>query len=165
MPREKQLRNANAVPTSKPNTESFPLICGIDTEAGVSNTGGTLDGYKVILEVFCIDASERIPRIQSALETGDYALYTTAVHTLKGAARAIGAIEFGDFAAPLEEAGRKRDKEQITGQTGELLERLTMLQNTITQVFTADIRKKEEGRAASFILELGILRDARIPKG
>ncbi|MFP3041569.1 response regulator [Treponema primitia] len=156
--REKQIRNT--VLESKPEIEDFPLISGIDTRVGVANTGGTVDGYKMILEIFCIDAAERIPQIKSAIEAGDYPLYTTAVHALKGASRSIGAMEFGDLAAHLEEAGRKEDKKQITAQTGELLERLTMLRDAITLALEADSLKKEAGGADSFLPELSILRDA-----
>jgi CheY-like chemotaxis protein len=160
IPRDKQIRNTIDAQEPATETEEFPPISGIDTRLGIANTGGTAEGYRMILEIFCIDIAERLPQIKSALETEDYPLYTTAVHALKGASRSIGAMEFGDFAAQMEEAGRKNDKKKIKGQTGELLERLTMLRDAIALALKADTRKSQPGEADSFALELDVLRGA-----
>ncbi|GHU07803.1 hypothetical protein FACS1894151_02700 [Spirochaetia bacterium] len=129
---EKQIRNTAAAPAILKEAAGDFRINGVDIEAGIENTGGDPDEYKEILGIFCIDAAELISKTKAALESGDIRLYTMEVHAMKGASRTIGAIEFGDFAARMEQAGKKEDIEQIKEHTGSLLEQLAMLKDAIT---------------------------------
>jgi signal transduction histidine kinase/HPt (histidine-containing phosphotransfer) domain-containing protein/FixJ family two-component response regulator len=122
VPREKQAKRPRS-PKNRPEGSSarFLSIPGVDTKKGQYNTGGTIKGYREILSIFCAEMKDNIPRIQEALETRDYQLYTTMVHGLKGAARSIGAMGMGDAAAELEDAGRKHNLSLMEDKTGPLI--------------------------------------------
>jgi signal transduction histidine kinase/DNA-binding response OmpR family regulator len=144
VPREKQERRT--LPARKRRTESFGglSIRGVDTRRGKFNTGGTEKGYLTILSVFCSEMRENISRIQESLETRDFPLYTTLVHALKGASRSIGALEVGDLAAELEDAGRKSNLSVMEEKTGPLLTELQVLIEQITGALN-----KNTGEAAA----------------
>jgi signal transduction histidine kinase/DNA-binding response OmpR family regulator len=108
-------------------------IQGIDTRQGRYNTGGTEKGYLAILSIFCSEMRDNIGRIRESLNAGDFALYTTLVHALKGSARSIGAVQAGDHAAELEEAGRKHNLSGIEEKTDSLLAELRELIERITE--------------------------------
>jgi signal transduction histidine kinase/DNA-binding response OmpR family regulator len=130
IPREKQVRRVRG---SLAEFAGRRLnIPGLDTRRGKANTGGTEKGYLAILSVFCSEMRENINRIQEALETRDFLLYTTLVHALKGSARSIGAVQLGDYAAELEDAGRKRNLSSMEEKTGPLLTKLGELIEQIT---------------------------------
>ncbi|GHU84389.1 hypothetical protein FACS189473_1620 [Spirochaetia bacterium] len=131
IPKEKQTRIAASSGNKQTGAEELPVIAGLNTRSGLSNSGGSPGSYKKILAIFCADADERIPQIRAALETGDLPRYTTLVHALKGASRSIGAEEFGVMAAELEEAGRAGEQTVIRDRTGHLLDRLLMLREAI----------------------------------
>ena len=55
------------------------------------------------------------------MEEKDWENYTTKVHALKSSARIVGAQELSDRAKRLEDAGNRRDTEEIEKDTPELL--------------------------------------------
>jgi signal transduction histidine kinase/CheY-like chemotaxis protein/HPt (histidine-containing phosphotransfer) domain-containing protein len=132
VPREKQ---AKRLAPDRDHAGGSPArafnIPGVDTRKGQFNTGGTTKGYHAILGVFCSEMRDNILRIQEALETRDYHLYTTLVHALKGSARSIGAYKLGELAADLEDAGRKQNLSRMEDRTGPLI---TELQELIEQI-------------------------------
>jgi signal transduction histidine kinase/HPt (histidine-containing phosphotransfer) domain-containing protein/FixJ family two-component response regulator len=135
IPPEKQVQRPPREKSDAPKApiRNTPLaIPDVDTRRGQYNTGGTEKGYRTILSVFCAEMRENMPRIQQALETRDYHLYTTLVHALKGAARSIGAFKIGDFAAGLEDAGRKQNISHMEEKTGVLITELQGLIESIT---------------------------------
>jgi signal transduction histidine kinase/DNA-binding response OmpR family regulator len=144
VPREKQERRT--LPARKRRAASFGALSirGVDTRQGKFNTGGTEKGYLTILSVFCSEMRENISRIQESLETRDFPLYTTLVHALKGASRSIGAVQVGDLAAELEDAGRKSNLSVMEEKTGPLL---TELQVLIEQISGALNKNTEEPAA------------------
>jgi HPt (histidine-containing phosphotransfer) domain-containing protein len=96
-------------------------IAGVAIEAGLRNIGGSLTAYMDILEEFCRDAEERAPQLEEALTRGDLGLYRTLVHALKGAARGIGAAEFGDIAAEMEEKAKNGDYAGVQARNSHML--------------------------------------------
>jgi signal transduction histidine kinase/DNA-binding response OmpR family regulator len=130
VPKEKQAKRP-AKDDSAEASGKHLSIPGVDTRKGKANTGGTEKSYLAILSIFCSEMRENITRIQEALETRDFLLYTTLVHALKGSARSIGAARLGDHASELEDAGRKRNLSGMEEKTGPLL---TELQELIEQI-------------------------------
>jgi signal transduction histidine kinase/DNA-binding response OmpR family regulator len=131
VPREKQSKRLPPDKSRAGSSAGVLRIPGVDTRKGQLNTGGTAQGYYAILGVFCSEMRENIPRMQNALETRDYKLYTTLVHALKGSARSIGALKVGELASDLEDAGRKQNLSHIEDKTGPLI---TELQELIEQI-------------------------------
>ena len=65
-------------------------------------TGGDAALNAEILRLFDNQASELVQRLRAILEARDAKSWKTAIHTLKGAARGIGAFSLGDAAAAAE---------------------------------------------------------------
>ncbi|MDL2301655.1 response regulator [Lachnospiraceae bacterium OttesenSCG-928-D06] len=89
-------------------------IKGIDTDAGIAMTGGNVDNYVRILEVFWRDSIEKATQIKDSFVDADFKLFTTCVHALKSASGSVGAHELSDFAKRLELAGAKGDVDYIS---------------------------------------------------
>jgi len=109
----------------------FPNIPGVDTEKGISMTGGTETGYRKVLSAFCNDALKRLPFIQTAPQADGLQLFVTNVHALKSASASIGAEEISVLAAKLEAAGREGNttflEENLTEFCGLLSELVKMI--------------------------------------
>ncbi|AEF86297.1 hybrid sensory kinase [Treponema primitia ZAS-2] len=133
---ESKRREANTTITaSRADSEKVASmeIPGVQVSRGLANTGGTFAVYLDILAVFCRDSQERSGELQEAVEKKDYRSYTTLVHALKSAGRSIGAYDFGDSAAALEELGKAQDAVGIAEKTPQFLENLKTLTTTISE--------------------------------
>jgi len=65
-------------------------------------TGGDVSLNAEILRLFDSQASELVQQLQSIIDARDAKSWKMALHTLKGAARGIGAFTLGDAAAAAE---------------------------------------------------------------
>ena len=93
---------------------------GLDTEAGVKNSGGTSE-YLTVLEGFYAAISAKAEEIESYYRQGDIKNYTIKVHALKSSARIIGAVELSAKAGRLEDAGNENNTDYIKEHTDDLL--------------------------------------------
>ncbi|AEF82292.1 hybrid sensor histidine kinase/response regulator [Leadbettera azotonutricia] len=132
IPREKRI-NSIAEEARHPGEKSPPLpsIPGLDQIRGMHNSGDDPAIYLDILSSFIQDGEDKAAELAEAAEKGDLRLYAILVHALKGAARSVGALEFGDAAALMEEAARRKDPEAVREKTAPLLEKLKSLLNSI----------------------------------
>jgi CheY-like chemotaxis protein len=87
----------------------FPAIPGVDTAKGIVMTGGALGIYRQVLAIFCKDAEERLPLLQTKLKEENLLEFVTLAHALKSASASIGAADISAFAAELETAGKAGD--------------------------------------------------------
>jgi signal transduction histidine kinase/HPt (histidine-containing phosphotransfer) domain-containing protein/FixJ family two-component response regulator len=132
IPREKQIKTAGDLEEQEAR-DRFPPIPGVDIEAGILNTGGTLDGYRRILEIFLQDTETRLPRIEAAREKGDYEEYALLVHAVKGAFRIIGAAAASETAARIEESTRAHNADAVAAEHGAFVEQLTLMMEKIRE--------------------------------
>jgi CheY-like chemotaxis protein len=132
IPKEKQ-HSRDADREEAPQTGNLEGIAieGVSVEKGLFNLGGRIAAYIDILGEFYQDAQDRIGKIEECLEEGDLNLYRILVHALKGAARNIGAEEFGNLAAELEEYAREGNREAVLARSDELLNVLRTLMGNI----------------------------------
>jgi len=91
----------------------LPSIEGVDIWHGIAMTGGTLEGYRMVLSIFSEDTAYRLPMLKKTPGTDALAAFTTQVHALKSASAAIGAAEISKQAAALEAAGEAGDLDFI----------------------------------------------------
>jgi signal transduction histidine kinase/HPt (histidine-containing phosphotransfer) domain-containing protein/FixJ family two-component response regulator len=117
--------------TAETEQLGFFEIEGVSVETGLRNAGGAILAYADILMDFCQDADERAEQIEQCLREDNIGLYLTLVHALKGAARSVGAAEFAEFAARMEEAAQNGDTNIIATMTDKLLAALHRLTNEI----------------------------------
>jgi CheY-like chemotaxis protein len=94
------------------------LINGVDIQCGISMTGGTVELYRQVIDIFCKDVEERLPVLHNVLQhvnvlhvpdTSVLSGFITHVHALKSASASIGAAEVSAKAARLEAAGKAAD--------------------------------------------------------
>ncbi len=68
-------------------------------------TGGDAGVTAEVLRLFIKQTAELLDRLDASLARGDAKTWREVTHSLKGAARAIGAFQLADAAAKAEEAG------------------------------------------------------------
>lgn len=74
----------------------------VDLDHLARYTGGDVALNSEVLGLFANQSVELIAKLQSVLETGDLKTWKEITHSLKGAARGIGAFGFADAAANAE---------------------------------------------------------------
>ncbi len=92
----------------------------IDTNAGLNYCGDAED-YIMALQMYVSSAEQKAAEIEKYWEAQDIKNTTVKIHALKSASRAIGALELGDFAARLEQAGNSGDTETLAKEIGDLI--------------------------------------------
>ena len=122
VPEDKQKAPARTVNPGlrQPLPEDLAGLKGIDGGKGLSLCG-SVEVYRKTLLLFRDQIAGRIQRIEQALEKGAVEDYAVEVHSLKSAARWIGAMELGDLAEELELCARNGRMEQAAADTPALL--------------------------------------------
>jgi signal transduction histidine kinase/CheY-like chemotaxis protein/HPt (histidine-containing phosphotransfer) domain-containing protein len=149
IPREKQITTAcvhrgNPLRASATHDPRIPItIPKVNVLSGLNNTGGSIETYLNILANFCQDAKAQTRQIKQAAETDNIHLYTVLIHGLKGSAKSIGADEFSGFAGRIEEEINRGDIRVIRDKTGEFLEDLRTLTDTIYTILNQNAGEAE----------------------
>ncbi|MDR2554605.1 MAG: response regulator [Fibromonadaceae bacterium] len=164
LPKEKQEKyepKATDAETSNPEAEKI-RIAGVDTEKGISMTGGTLKGYMQTLAVFHKDGLQKIDEIKNSLETNNYLLYATYAHALKSALANIGASKLSESAKALEAAGKKKDAAFINSNNAKFLANLEALLNNLEETLSLnnDGERKTVADIELLRSELNMLKEA-----
>ena len=84
----------------------------IDTSEGIKNCGSS-DAYLSLVKMFYDSMEKSIKEIDGLFEDWDVKNYTIKIHALKSSARLIGAMQLGELAQSLENAGKSGDEEYI----------------------------------------------------
>jgi signal transduction histidine kinase/CheY-like chemotaxis protein/HPt (histidine-containing phosphotransfer) domain-containing protein len=130
--------------------EKIPDIPGIDVKRGIINTGGTLGKYSMVLSVFCKDAADRLPVLQTMPVTSTLTAFTTYIHAVKSSLATIGAKEISEKAAELEKAGKKKDLPFIEKNLPLFIEQL---KNLIKNIYaTLELLKTDNENAINSLL-------------
>jgi HPt (histidine-containing phosphotransfer) domain-containing protein len=127
IPKEKQVKSGGDVPSLAGKQDSLAEleIPGVDIKRGIAMTGGTVEGYIKVLELYCRDAEKRLEILSNAPDESGFASFTRQVHALKSASASIGMAEMSRMASELEEAGKNGDAEFIHANLNAFLEQLT----------------------------------------
>lgn len=135
IPEDKQI--APIRPDDPPEQERVPEdlagLKGVDVAQGMRYCG-TAEGYRKTLCLFRDQIPGKIRRIQETFQWEAWQDYAVEVHSLKSAARWIGATALGDHAERLEMAARSGDLEQVSTETPVLLENYQSLQTALAGV-------------------------------
>jgi len=84
-------------------------IPGVDTAKGIALTGGTLESYKQVLNIFCKDVEDRLPLLHTIPVAETLTEFATQFHAIKSASASLGASEIPEQAAKLETASKDAD--------------------------------------------------------
>jgi len=127
-------------PLSTPHS-LLPAIPGVDTAKGIAMTGGTVDAYMRVLNIFCKDIEERLPLLQKAVNVENPSFladtlpaFITQVHALKSASASVGVEKISVQAAELEAAGKSGDTAFIRENLPGFVKRLSELAKNIQSV-------------------------------
>lgn len=90
----------------------------VDMEHLARYTGGDVALNAEVLQLFDSQANDLVARLRSILDARDAKSWKEVTHTIKGAARGIGAFELADAAAVLEPFDLAADREKaLSGLT------------------------------------------------
>ena len=95
--------------------ESDHGFVGIDYQVGLSNVLGDEDLFREILKMFFDDHHQDGIKIQKAIDTNDQASMKHLVHTLKGVACSVGAMQLFERTKQLDLVVNEGDKESYQG--------------------------------------------------
>ena len=87
----------------KPGSESAVMF---DPDKGLMYTGGNVDAYREILEMYAKKGPEKRTYIDKLFEKKDWKNYIIEVHALKSTSLSIGAVKLSELAKELELAGK-----------------------------------------------------------
>ena len=117
--------------------QALQNLTWLDTSVGLKNSG-SVDAYLPLLEIFYTSLDEKSAEIENFYATGDYSNYTIKVHALKSSARIIGAVEFGEDAQLLENAGKSGDLAYIHEHHAAFMRTLQSFKEPLSKIFAGD---------------------------
>jgi HPt (histidine-containing phosphotransfer) domain-containing protein len=135
-------------------------IEGIDALRGLAMTGGTVEGYIKVLELYCRDADKRIEIFSSVPDKSGLAAFITQVHALKSASASIGAAEISGEAKALELAGSRGDMEYIREHLGAFRENLAKIIERIKTALSSKTAAASGGKDHDIGASLNLLKNA-----
>ena len=109
----------------------------IDVKTGIHNSG-TLDAYLSLLKIFYKSLDENADEIEKHFNNEDWTNYTIKVHALKSSARIIGAVDFGEEAQKLENAGKSGDYKYLNANNYAFMEKYKSFKLILEPLFTND---------------------------
>ena len=180
----KAMRDSNnqssLTPVLLPANFSLLTSIGVDVKQGLTMTGGTIDKYLNVIDLFRKDAEERLPLLKGFIPDNidrsdlidknemDFSLFTTQVHALKSAMASLGASLISKEAANLEAAGKVKDigfiREALPGFNASLIKLLDVISELLSRE-TPEKETPENGlagkaNAADYLPKLRKLKKA-----
>ena len=123
--------------------DSLKSIAWLDTAIGIRNNGSA-ELYLSILKAFCKSVEGKSQELEGFYAEENLKDYTIRVHALKSTARLIGAMDLGEKAEKLEQAGKNGNLEYIREHHGSLLEEYRGCGDTLSTLFAKDSETGEE---------------------
>ncbi len=124
----------------------------INIFVGIKNSGG-LEAYLSLLRVFYESADRTADEIEEFYTTGNWNDYTIRVHSLKSSARLVGAVDFGEKAQLLENAGKREDVEYIRANHGNFIAEYKSFKAPLSKIFAREQPKEDLPEADKEMLE------------
>ena len=165
IPKEKHIKRGEAYPPAAKLQPGIPAgsapvprpsgifsIPGVDTEKGITFTGGTIESYRQVLAIFRQDVEERLQLLRETPPPDSLPLFTTQVHALKSASATIGAGEIAAEAERLEAAGNAADlnliRISLPGFTARLAELSLEIRSALNENDLTPNSVNQNGQAA-----------------
>jgi CheY-like chemotaxis protein len=99
-----------------------PDFPGLDVSYALTLTDGDIGLYLSALHIYLDQIPERAKLIETCLQRENFRRCTIEVHSMKAAARQIGALEMSTTAAQLEEVCKAGDRDTLNAELPQLLE-------------------------------------------
>ncbi|MCR4850034.1 MAG: DegV family EDD domain-containing protein [Lachnospiraceae bacterium] len=120
----------------------YENIPGIDSKAAIKNSGSEeafLSVIRIYYDTFDIKSGE----IQSFYDSEDWENYTIKVHALKSSSRLVGALQLGEAAAALENAGKDGDIDFIKNHHEDMMNAYRDIKDALTPELGSDEDRPE----------------------
>ena len=129
-------------------TNWYERIEGIDGEAGIRNAASE-ELFKSLLHMFFESITEKSHELEELYRTEDTENYTIKIHALKSSARLVGAMELGEKAQLLENAGKEGDISYIHENHEAFMQDYIRYKEILSEVFGdgADGENRKESAA------------------
>lgn len=151
IPEEKRMVGGSWINNLQSNNDMFRdvIIEGIDTDEVAGHYNGTVDEYKELLTLYCLDGQRKLKVLKELWEEQDYEGYGIEVHALKSASANVGAMRLSSRAKEQEKAVNRKDLGFVDTRISKLLaeyeEQLQYIQDYLNEnrQEDADVQKKE----------------------
>lgn len=97
------------------------IIEGIDTDEVVRRYTGSVEEYRELLKLYCLDGQRKLAVLRELWEKRDYKTYGIEVHALKSASANVGAMKLSDSAREQETAVKRGDETFVDSHISRLL--------------------------------------------
>lgn len=97
------------------------FIEGIDVDELVGRYSGSVEDYKELLDLYCLDGKRKLKLLRELWEKGDYKTYGIEVHALKSASANVGAMKLSKSAKDQERAVGRGDETFVDSHVEQLL--------------------------------------------
>ena len=124
----------------------YECIDGINGAIAFKNSGSE-DSVRTLLKLFYDAIENRAAEIERYYEEKDWENYTIKVHALKSSARLIGAMELGDEAQRLEDAGKVEDERFIDAKHAPMIKRYRGYIDALGSIFEEEEEDKPMANA------------------
>lgn len=138
-----------AIPSILAPLEEEPWI---DLALGLKNSGSA-DAFISLLRVFYESLDEKIDEIENHYRSDNIRDYIIRVHALKSSARIIGAMELGEEAQQLENAGTRGDMDYIKEHLEDFAAKCRSLKSPLSDVFSESELREDKPEADSQLVE------------
>ncbi|WP_409526634.1 hybrid sensor histidine kinase/response regulator [Nitrincola sp. MINF-07-Sa-05] len=125
----------------------IPDLPGIDTEQAMSRLGGRVEMYLRLLGDFHREYKDIAPRLEAELAAGNWAEVCLSAHSIKSAARYLGANALGTAAEQLEQLTRDQNANQNAAADSALAAFTEALADVLTSLKALPIRPISEQQA------------------
>ncbi|MBR2208181.1 MAG: response regulator [Synergistaceae bacterium] len=125
LPHEKIIKSEEkSIETETASGGDFAILKenGFDVETALIYSQNDEALYKTLLQEYISSSQEKINSLQKSFEAGDYENYGIVIHALKSSSKMIGAINFSNECAMLEQAANNNDIETIRSKNFSMLE-------------------------------------------
>ena len=142
IPKEKQQMPSNThkstILTSANNTIQIP---GVNTRVGITQTGGTVEGYLRVIAALCSELETKVGVMEQALENNDLPLYKIQAHSYKSFLATIGVMPLSVTAAMLEISAQNEDRATIDAYHTGFVADLRKVAASVAAVLDAKAKK------------------------
>jgi PAS domain S-box-containing protein len=130
---------------------------GIEVKTGLVRAGGNRAFYVDLLAKFHRDCADATSRIKSALDNGEHELAQRLVHTVKGVAGSIGALDLENAASELEAAVGQKATRGLEDLLSQFHMALNIVLDSIRNAVGVD-SKSEEDRSTRPVADVAVLQ-------
>lgn len=128
---------------------SLSKVAGVDMQMGIQYSGGSVEDYLDIINIYCSEGRRKLLEIQKDYEVQNWENYAILVHALKSTSMGIGAESLSEQAKALEEAGKEENVAYICANHDEMIHNCQTLIEELEDKMLKKSRQKQSRQKQS----------------